>query len=121
MKTTLRMSMAATAVAVALALSPTGADARGLTDPAAHAPRVVEKAPEGSFQVAQRRLRRAIGTGLAIGAGAVIAGAVISGAARAADCRYVERCSPVTDCWWSGGKKYCETVGEKCRSVRVCD
>lgn len=66
--------------------------------------------------------RRGHGAAVAIGVGAAILGAAaLASGARASDCRYVERCTPVRECWREGGRRVCETTGESCRSVRVCD
>lgn len=66
--------------------------------------------------------RRGHNAAVAIGVGAAILGAAaLAGSARASDCRYVERCSPVRECWREGGRRVCEVTGESCRSVRVCD
>jgi hypothetical protein len=66
--------------------------------------------------------RRGHRAAVAIGVGAAILGAAaLASGARASECRYVERCSPKRECWYEGRTRVCETVGESCRSVRVCD
>jgi hypothetical protein len=67
--------------------------------------------------------RRGHNAAIAIGVGAAVLGAaaLASGAARASECRTVERCTPVTECWREAGRRVCETTGERCRAVRVCD
>jgi hypothetical protein len=66
--------------------------------------------------------RRGHRAAVAIGVGAAILGAAaLASGARASECRYVERCSPKRECWYEGRTRVCETVGESCRSVKVCD
>jgi hypothetical protein len=66
--------------------------------------------------------RRGHAAAVAIGVGAAILGAAaLSSGARASECRYVDRCTPVRECWRERGVRICETTGERCRTVQVCD